>query len=55
MDGNQSFCHCFTFHEKLDEYQILEDFDYEGPLMMLKKQRMMEKIRNQSGSSFKQK
>ena len=30
QEGNQSFFHCFTFHEKLNEYQITGDFDYEG-------------------------
>lgn len=44
MDGDQTFCHCFIFQEELDAYQLSEDFDYEGPLMMLKKQRMMEQM-----------
>ena len=30
QEGNQSFFHCFTFYEKLNEYQITGDFDYEG-------------------------
>jgi len=31
--GNQSFFHCFTYYEVIDEYQIIEDFDYESPLV----------------------
>jgi hypothetical protein len=28
LNGNQSFFHCFTFHEKLTEYQIIGDYDF---------------------------
>ena len=28
LNGNQSFFHCFTFYEKLTEYQIMGDYDF---------------------------
>ena len=31
-NGNQSFFHCLKFYEELNEYQIAENFDYEGIL-----------------------
>lgn len=39
-NGNQSFFHCLKFHEELNEYQIAENFDYEGSLQQLRNKRI---------------
>lgn len=45
-NGDQSFFHCLIFFEELDEYQISQNIDHEGPLLDLKisrKRRQMER------------
>jgi hypothetical protein len=44
LKSEQCFCHAFIFYQKLNQYQIKGDFDYDGALMLFKKQAHEKKL-----------